>query len=86
MAVGSWREGRLQYLDEALAVVVADVRRYTDRDIEIVDPRVGKLRITGTVFADDVESWLRTLEAALPIRTVTETSSRIVIRSRPEGD
>lgn len=82
-AVGSWRVGKLLYLNEPLSAVVADVRRYADRDIEIADPAVGQLRITGTVFENDIESWLRTLESAFPLRATTDADGGIVIVSGP---
>src|SRR5262249_19523683 len=77
--VGGWRTGQLHYIDEPLAAVVADVRRYADRTIEVTDPAIGELRITGTVFENDVESLLRTLEAAFAIRASTDGKGKIVL-------
>jgi transmembrane sensor len=68
--IAAWRDGLLQYRDEPLRSVVADVTRYSEHDIVIADPAVAELRVTGTVFANDVESWLQSLEAALPVRAV----------------
>jgi transmembrane sensor len=70
LAIAAWREGRLQYRDEPLRSVVADLTRYSARDIVIANPQVADLRITGTVFASDVDSWLQSLETALPVRVV----------------
>jgi transmembrane sensor len=66
--IAAWRDGLLQYRDEPLPSVIADVTRYSEYDIVIADPAVAELRVTGTVFANDVESWLQSLEAALPLR------------------
>ncbi len=82
-AVGGWREGRLLYLDEPLSSVITDVRRYVDKDIEISDPAVGQLRITGTVFANDIDSWLRTLEAAFPLEVKATGSGAIRLVASP---
>jgi transmembrane sensor len=68
--VAAWREGLLQYRDEPLRLVIADLTRYSARDIVIATPRIAELRITGTVFANDVNSWLQSLETALPVRVV----------------
>ena len=84
--VGSWRSGTLHYVDEPLSSIVNDIRRYSALDIEIADPSLEQLRITGTVFEHDVDNWLRTLEAAFPIE-ISESSTasnhgrkRIVLR------
>ena len=68
--IAAWRDGLLQYQDEPLPSVIADVTRYSKYDIVIADPAVAELRVTGTVFANDVESWLQSLEAALPVRAI----------------
>jgi transmembrane sensor len=68
--IAAWREGRLQYRDEPLRSVIADVTRYSARDIVVANPQIADLRITGTVFANDVDSWLQSLETALPLRVV----------------
>ena len=68
--IAAWREGMLQYQDEPLPSVIADVTRYSKYSIVIADPAVAELRVTGTVFTNDVESWLQSLEAALPVRAI----------------
>lgn len=78
-AIGGWRDGKLHYLNEPLSSVIADVRRYAARDIELSDPTIGNYRITGTVFENDIDSWLRTLEAAFPLRTSVDTSGKILL-------
>lgn len=68
--VAAWRQGFLQYRDEPLSSVVADLARYSARDVVIANPQIADLRITGTVFANDVDNWLQSLETALPVRVV----------------
>jgi transmembrane sensor len=68
--IAVWRDGLLQYRDEPLPSVIADVTRYSKYEIVIADPAVAELRVTGTVFTNDVESWLQSLEAALPVRAI----------------
>jgi transmembrane sensor len=64
----AWRAGRLQYLDEPLQYVVADVNRYSAAEILIADPTLGELRVTGTVLEDDIDGWLQSLEKFMPLR------------------
>lgn len=56
--------------------------RRDPNDIEIAEPSLEQLRMTGTVFEHDVDSWLRTLEAAFPIE-VTE-SAAVSARTRKQ--
>jgi transmembrane sensor len=80
--IAAWREGVLQYRDEPLHSVVADVNRYSAHDIVIADPAVADLRVIGTVFANDVESWLQSLEAALPVRVIRAPDGTVRLESR----
>ena len=43
-----WRDGKLQYIDEPLRVVVADVSRYSALQVTIGDPSIAELAFTGT--------------------------------------
>lgn len=80
--VAGWREGRLQYVDEPLAGVVADLVRYSTRKIEVGDPAVGKLRVTGVVFLQNVDGWLASLQASFPVRVVTGADGSVTILQR----
>lgn len=79
--IAAWRDGLLQYRDEPLPSVIADVTRYSEYDIVIADPAVAELRVTGTVFANDVESWLQSLEAALPVRVIRAPDGAVRLES-----
>lgn len=79
--IAAWRDGLLQYRDEPLPSVIADVARYSEHDIVIADPAVAELRVTGTVFANDVESWLQSLEAALPVRAIRAPDGAVRLES-----
>jgi len=82
IGIAAWREGRLQYRNEPLRSVIADLTRYSARDIVIANPQVADLRITGTVFANDVDSWLQSLETALPVRVVRAPDGSARLESR----
>lgn len=79
--IAIWRDGLLQYRDEPLPSVIADVIRYSEHDIVIADPAVAQLRVTGTVFANDIESWLQSLEAALPVRAIRAPDGAVRLES-----
>jgi len=68
----AWREGRLEYVNASLASVVADINRYSDRPIVLLDSSVAGLAFTGTVFTDSIDGWLQSLPDALPVRVIRE--------------
>ncbi|MHB8814170.1 MAG: FecR family protein [Steroidobacteraceae bacterium] len=80
--VGAWREGHLQYVDEPLNGVVADLARYSERRIVIADPALAKLRVTGVVYVKNIDGWLASLQATFPVRVVRETGGTTTIEQR----
>ncbi len=50
--IGSWRSGRLSYTDAPLALVAADISRYSGKAI-IVDPSVEKMHFSGSLVIGD---------------------------------
>lgn len=81
-AATAWRSGRLEYLGEPLKYVVADVNRYSPRQIVIGNDGVGELKLTGTVFENDIDAWLRSVEDLLPVKVEHVAPDRIVLSSR----
>ncbi|MBL8268726.1 FecR family protein [Steroidobacter sp.] len=82
--VASWREGRLSYLDEPLAGIIADVNRYTARRIELADPALGELRITGTVLEHNLDGWLLGLEESFHLRVIRHANGSIELQQRDD--
>jgi transmembrane sensor len=77
-----WSRGRLAFVDQPLAAVVADLARYTTRDITIADPAVGDLRYTGTIEADAIDPWIAALTRVYPVAAERD-GDRLVLRSHP---
>jgi transmembrane sensor len=75
----SWREGRLQFVDEPLRLVIASVNRYSEREVLISDPSVEELRFTGTVFQNGVDTWLQGVASVFPVRIVPIDKRRVMI-------
>jgi len=73
-----WREGWLVYRDEPLRDVLADIGRYSDRDIVVADSLSVNPHFTGAVFKDSVVEWLESLPNTFPV-TVTISGSRITV-------
>jgi transmembrane sensor len=66
-AIG-WRSNRLEFVDEPLAVVIANVNRYSRRPVRADAASLAGLSFTGTVHTDDIDGWLRALPQVFPLR------------------
>lgn len=79
----AWREGRLEYIDEPLAAVLADINRYSQRHV-VVEPGVADdLAFTGTVFAVSVDEWLQALPGEFPVQLVPDGENQLkVVRKK----
>ena len=76
----SWRVGRLVYRGEPLATVVADLNRQFREQIDIGDPELAKIPITGVIVLDDPRSVVMRLSLMLPIRTVPSDQGLQLLR------
>jgi transmembrane sensor len=76
-----WQGNRLAFQSEPLSRVLEDVNRHSPKPIQVDDPSLGDLMLTGTLLRDDVGSWLASLEGVFPVQVV-ETERRVVIRQR----
>ena len=64
----SWRQGVLVFAGEPLAKVVADVSRYTNVSIVILDPKLRDLRIGGYFKVGEVDAMFEALEKSFGVR------------------
>lgn len=78
----AWKEGRLEYINEPLASVIADVNRYADHPIVIRDPAVARLAFTGTVFIQSTSDWLQSLPSEFPVTLTRGAGDSIVLAPR----
>ena len=77
----AWRDGQLAYIDQPLETVVADLRRYSMKDIVMQDPAVRALRYTGTVSIGELDHWAAGLARVYPVQIQTQ-SDRLVIAAK----
>jgi Fe2+-dicitrate sensor, membrane component len=66
-AIG-WRSDRLEFVDEPLAVVIANVNRYSRRPVRMDGAGLAGLSFTGTVRTDEIDGWLRALPQVFPLQ------------------
>ena len=63
----AWENGEIVSDNDTLATVVARMNRYAQRPLIIDDPQTAELRISGVFHTDDVEGFVSTIEAYLPV-------------------
>jgi transmembrane sensor len=76
----AWRYGRLEFSDEPLAEVVAQMNRYTRDPIVILDAETARMRISGTYSVGDSEAFATSISVALPVEVGMERD-RITLRA-----
>lgn len=67
----AWRQHRLEFVDEPLSAVLANVNRYSHQPIQLADPQLGELMFTGTVNTTTIDSWVGALPHVFPVQVST---------------
>lgn len=76
----SWRANRLIYRGESLAQVVADLNHQFPQQIEVTDPSLARMPVTGVIVVDDYASVATRLSLMLPIRSVPSEQGLLLLR------
>ncbi|GAA0721727.1 FecR family protein [Dokdonella soli] len=74
----AWRSDRLEFNNEPLGVVVANINRYSSRQIRIADAHLEALTFTGVIKTDAIDRWLGALPQVLPLR-VSQTPGEVTL-------
>jgi transmembrane sensor len=67
-AATAWRSGRFVFKGVPLSEMVDQIARYHAIAIEIKDPHLGQLAVSGTFRIHDVDGLLAAIEATLPVK------------------
>ena len=78
-----WPTGRLDFDATPLDQAIAEANRYSRTRISLADPRLSRLRVTGTFRAGDVEGLAQGLALAFDLGLERRTGQELVLR-RPE--
>lgn len=76
----SWRSGRLIYRGESLGAVVADLNRQYVQQIEVTDPELARMPITGVIVLDEQPKVVERLSLMLPVRSVPSDRGLLLLR------
>ena len=64
----AWHQGLLRFSGDPLEDVVAEISRYTDLSIVILDPEIRDLRIGGFFKVGETEKMFQALETSFGVR------------------
>jgi transmembrane sensor len=79
----SWRQGQVVFDNDTLASAIAEINRYSARRIELADPALGELRVSGVFKAGHSESFVETVTGHYPLRVVSSDEARILLAAAP---
>jgi transmembrane sensor len=77
--VNGWRQGQVVFDNDTLEAALAEVNRYSSTRIELADPSLATLRVSGVFKAGHSESFVETVTGHYPIRVATRERARIVL-------
>jgi transmembrane sensor len=77
----AWVAGRAIFERTPLRDAVAEINRYARRPLQLGDPALGELPISGTFSVDDVDAFARALADVLSLR-VDDTGDTLVLSKR----
>jgi transmembrane sensor len=80
--VRAWTGGQLVVRDWPLEKVLAELNRYSDIQLELEDPALRDLPISGRFKTNDPQTFAKSLEYGWPIHAERPTDDRIVLRRR----
>jgi transmembrane sensor len=78
----AWQQGRLEYHNEPLAAVIADVNRYSQQPIVIDDAAAGEILFSGTVFTQATEAWIDSLPQVFPVQLEPRLLGGLSLKTR----
>jgi ferric-dicitrate binding protein FerR (iron transport regulator) len=64
----SWKDGRLDFVDEQFGLLIAKLERWYGVNISIEDPQLMSVRYTGTFEKENIEQALKALSMSLPFK------------------
>lgn len=75
----SWRQGQVVFDNDTLAAAIAEINRYSSKRIELADPALGQLRVSGVFKAGHSDSFVETVTGHYPLRIASRDDSRILL-------
>lgn len=81
----AWLDGRLVFSDERLADVIREVNRYSAVKLDIADPALADLRVSGVFRMGRVDTFVQALKSSYAITTESE-DTHMLLRPAARAD
>lgn len=78
----AWQSGRLVLRDETVAQAVAEMNRYSRRELVVADRRAADLRLSGVYRVGDPEAFARSLTVLLPVEIALQPDTIRIAAAR----
>lgn len=78
----AWPQGDLVFRQRRLDELVAEMNRYSPRQIRLADATLGSLRVSGVFHAGDQDALVAVLERGWPLRAERTGEHEIVLHAR----
>lgn len=75
----SWRQGQVVFDNDTLETAIAEINRYSSTRIELADPSLGQLRVSGVFKAGHSESFVETVTGHYPLQIASRDELRILL-------
>lgn len=80
----AWTRGRIMFDDATAASIAAQLNRYSNVQISLMGPRIGALRVNGTLASHDADSFIAFLREQPNVRVVTHGQRVLVYEDSQE--
>jgi transmembrane sensor len=77
----AWQKKQLVFKAQPLSIVIEQLARYHDVSLQIADPRLQALKVSGSFPSDDLQVVLNTIANALPIKITSTGTTAFVIQA-----
>ena len=78
----AWQQGAIIFRGESLEKALAEIARYTDKELVIVDPTIKGIRVGGHFKTDDIDGLLATLSEGFNIAVTQVADNRIYLSNK----
>ena len=75
----AWTEGRMDFAGESLKDVIQEFGRHSNIAIELSEPSVADLQVTGNFILGDVDAFLEAIEISLGVRAERLPDDRVLL-------
>jgi transmembrane sensor len=79
----SWRHGQVIFDDTRLADAVAELNRYSEVKLQLADPALADLRLSGAFATGHPQLFVEALTTYFPIQATQSDEHRVLLKARP---